>query len=288
MYNHFLDTFVCVVEDGSYNKASKRLFISPVAIKKQIDSLEESLGFPLFEKSAKGVTLTEAGNEFYEFAKMYIALSKREIEKISSKVFSSNNYIKILDPVYGNEIIKDQIYQKIKNNDVQVHFNPVKYEEEINLTTFNNLMKNSDVLLSPRAESLDKKYLFVPITSVPICALISTKNKLSKKKKVTLKDLSKLNVHLWRKGIYNECDTMRKDILKQYPETNIIDGDLTSAATVLKNFELKKDCLIIIDCWGNFTSALVTVPIEDYEIECGMYYKKRDEKRLEKFIKLFK
>ena len=46
MYNPQLDTFLCVAESGSFNKAAEKLYISPPAVIKQrmgrfVASLEE-------------------------------------------------------------------------------------------------------------------------------------------------------------------------------------------------------------------------------------------------------
>lgn len=43
MYNHQLDTFIKVADSGSFNKASEELFVSPNAVMKQINLLENSL-----------------------------------------------------------------------------------------------------------------------------------------------------------------------------------------------------------------------------------------------------
>lgn len=43
MYNPLLDTFLAVVECGSFTKAADRLYISPTAVMKQMNSLEEHL-----------------------------------------------------------------------------------------------------------------------------------------------------------------------------------------------------------------------------------------------------
>ena len=56
MYNHQLDTFIVVADSGSFNKAAEALFISPPAVIKQINLLEEShvdfrcIDFPWFCK----------------------------------------------------------------------------------------------------------------------------------------------------------------------------------------------------------------------------------------------
>ena len=43
MYNPQLETFLCVAEAGSFNKAAEKLYISPPAVIKQINLLEGDL-----------------------------------------------------------------------------------------------------------------------------------------------------------------------------------------------------------------------------------------------------
>lgn len=54
---------------GSISKAAEALYISQPAITKSIKKLETELGITLFNRSPKGVTLTENGKVFYEFVK---------------------------------------------------------------------------------------------------------------------------------------------------------------------------------------------------------------------------
>ena len=61
MYNPQLDTFICVVEAGSFSKAAEELYISAPAVIKQINSLENSLNLQLFERTHRGLIITEAG-----------------------------------------------------------------------------------------------------------------------------------------------------------------------------------------------------------------------------------
>ena len=51
MYNPQLETFMCVVESGSFSKAAEKLYISSPAVIKQINSLEASLGVQLFSRT---------------------------------------------------------------------------------------------------------------------------------------------------------------------------------------------------------------------------------------------
>src|SRR5262245_39388474 len=65
--------YVGVSEAGSLLKASTRLHIAQPALGAQITALEDEVGARLFERSSRGVTLTEAGKAFLEHAKVVLA-----------------------------------------------------------------------------------------------------------------------------------------------------------------------------------------------------------------------
>ena len=81
MYNPQLTTFISVAENGSFTKAADALFITPTAVMKQINTLEERLGIALFDRTNHGLQLTEAGKSFLQDAKYIIDYSDRAIEK---------------------------------------------------------------------------------------------------------------------------------------------------------------------------------------------------------------
>lgn len=61
LYNPQLDTFLRVADAGSFSKAAEEAYITPTAVIKQINLLEESLDVKLFDRSHRGLTLTKAG-----------------------------------------------------------------------------------------------------------------------------------------------------------------------------------------------------------------------------------
>ena len=54
-----------IVQLKSFNKAAEQCFVSTSTLTRQIAAMESEIGFPIFERSAFGVTLTSQGEAFY-------------------------------------------------------------------------------------------------------------------------------------------------------------------------------------------------------------------------------
>lgn len=61
-----LKSFIIAAKCGSFQKAAEQLFLSSTALIKQINGLEEELGFKLFIRTNRGILLTESGKYFYD------------------------------------------------------------------------------------------------------------------------------------------------------------------------------------------------------------------------------
>ncbi len=61
-----LPFFIEVVKCGSFSKAAERLNITKSAVSKRVNQLEESLGIKLLHRTTRKLTLTEAGNRYYQ------------------------------------------------------------------------------------------------------------------------------------------------------------------------------------------------------------------------------
>ena len=61
--------FVAVGEEQHYGRAAQRLRVAQPALSRQIQNLEEKIGFKLFERLPRGVRITDAGKLFLEDAR---------------------------------------------------------------------------------------------------------------------------------------------------------------------------------------------------------------------------
>lgn len=67
-----METFVSVVEAGSFSAAARRMNIGQPAVSKSVSQLEKKLGVRLLLRSTRGLSITDAGQKFYEHAKVAI------------------------------------------------------------------------------------------------------------------------------------------------------------------------------------------------------------------------
>lgn len=79
-----METFVRIAETGSFSTAARHLNIGQPATSKCIAKLEDRLGVSLLMRSTRGVTLTEAGRQFYKRA-------RRAIEEAEAADFAARS-----------------------------------------------------------------------------------------------------------------------------------------------------------------------------------------------------
>jgi DNA-binding transcriptional LysR family regulator len=63
-----MQTFIRVIEKGSFSAVAKERGIGQPAISKQMSALEDELGTELLHRTSRSISLTEAGRDFYESA----------------------------------------------------------------------------------------------------------------------------------------------------------------------------------------------------------------------------
>ena len=83
MDNQNLKAFITVAEMGSFSEAADRLYLTQSAISKRIALLEQQIGKRLFDRIARQVSLTEAGNELLPRARRILQEYENALQAIN-------------------------------------------------------------------------------------------------------------------------------------------------------------------------------------------------------------
>jgi LysR family glycine cleavage system transcriptional activator len=102
---HLFSIFEASARLESFKLASEELFITPSAVSHQIKSLEEYVGFPLFIRKSRGVSLNSAGKMYLSYVQQGIELLEQGTKAVKRKHLSPNLKISTFATMATNVIL---------------------------------------------------------------------------------------------------------------------------------------------------------------------------------------
>jgi LysR family transcriptional regulator, glycine cleavage system transcriptional activator len=125
-----LRTFEVAARHLSFTKAAAELHVTQGAVSQQIKQLEISLGFPLFHRGARGLTLTEKGRDLAETAESAFRRLFDKVEELRQKeeggiltvTVSPSLAVKWLIPRLG------RFYQRHPEVDLRIRPDPTRVD----------------------------------------------------------------------------------------------------------------------------------------------------------------
>lgn len=87
--------FVVVAEELNFRRAAERLFISQPPLSRQIRDLEEELGVPLFQRTARSLVLTEAGKLFLPEARAVILRAEQAVQAVRTQAKKERAHLRV-------------------------------------------------------------------------------------------------------------------------------------------------------------------------------------------------
>ena len=289
MYNPQLETFLCVAEAGSFNKAAEQLYISPPAVIKQINLLEDSLGLRLFVRTHRGLALTKAGQSLYQDAKYIIQYCKDSVTRAKNAMQECENLIRIgTSPMTPAQVLVD-LWPR-----AQVYCPGTKFQ----LIPFENTPENAREILANLGQNIDvvagifdetmlnlRQCAGLEISKEPICCAVSVHHRLAQKNALTIRDLYGEDLMLMRRGWSRYVDLLRDDLWKNHPQICIIDFDFYDMAA-FNQCENNQCVLMAVDNWRYVHPLLKILPVDwGYTIPFGLLHSPAPSPIVRQFLK---
>ncbi len=184
-----------VARAGSLSKASEALLIAQPNLSRSIKELEADLGIVLFERTAKGMTLTAEGEEFIGYAKgilkqidhverVYRDGAKKKLRfsiSVPRACYISEAFTQFSKSISDDPV---ELFYKETNSQRTIH-NLVNHDYKLGIIRY---AENYENYFSAMLE--EKGLTSEMVTEFSYCLLLSKANPLAKQKRITFDDLS--------------------------------------------------------------------------------------------------
>ena len=130
-----LKIFHAVAEAGSFTSSTVNLNLSQSAISRQIQSLEDDLKVKLFERHARGLTLTESGEYVYKTANEVIGKLKEVETTLSDKKSKPSGKLTVTTVIsFGTTWLTPRIQEFMQLNP-EIEIELIFDDKELDLST---------------------------------------------------------------------------------------------------------------------------------------------------------
>ena len=199
---------VTVADKGTISEASKELFISQPSLTKAIKELENEMQITIFNRTNKGIVVSNVGDEFLAYARQVLEQAslleerflnlKKQSPRFSVSTqhysFAVNAFVDVIREFGGNQY--DFTLRETQTYEIIEDVSRLKSEIGILYTS----SKNQEVIMKLiKQNSLDFQELFIAKPHV----FISSKHPLSDREVLTLEELDDYPYLSFEQGDYN-------------------------------------------------------------------------------------
>ncbi|HOO91302.1 MAG TPA: LysR family transcriptional regulator, partial [Syntrophales bacterium] len=78
-----MEALIRLVEEQSFSRAAKKMYLTQPSLTKHIKNLEETIGTLLVDRKSRGISLTPEGKILYEYARRVFKMVDEAKEKIA-------------------------------------------------------------------------------------------------------------------------------------------------------------------------------------------------------------
>ena len=290
MYSRELITFITVADKGSFLKAAEELYYTtPATVMNRINTLEQTVGVKLFERTNQGVILTAAGRSLYDDAKKIVELSDSAIARAKEIEKSEQAIIRV-----GTSILRPcktlvDLWARIDDGTLPYRIRIVPIEDEPN-SLDTALLKQIDCFVSPcDATDWQEKFNVLLLEQMPCRIAVPRKHRLAKKTRLYWSDLDGENFMIIKQGLSPILDAMRDEILSKHPNIKIVDAPSRYDTPIFNECEQMNYLMETLDIWKDVHPSLITLPMEwDYIMPYGVVYSKNPTPAVQSFIENIK
>jgi len=239
--------FVAVAEEENVSRAALKLHVSQPGISRQIQDLEDEIGFQLFERSAKSLKLTVAGKVFLAEAKSVLLHADDAVKKARAVSGGTNGEVNVgYAPSLTVQILPQALrtFQE-KFPGVRVALHDLSTEEM--LAQLGEKKLQVALTVRPPAKLL-RGLNFEELARYEMCVAVAPKNPLAKLKFISLEQISREPLIAYSRKDYPEYHAMLKKLFATVGRKPKIVGEHDGVTSILAVVESSHGFALVPSC----------------------------------------
>ena len=179
--------FVAVAEELHFGRAARALHISQPPLSRQIPDLERNVGTLLLNRSAKSVTLTEAGKVFLEESKRILAQVYRSVEAVRRATAGETGRLEVGFSAFFDFYLLPSLRHILaqRYREAEITFHRLSTEEQVRLLRTGALDVGLVMLPVENADQINIEQLF----RLPAVALVSENHAVACRSEISLREV---------------------------------------------------------------------------------------------------
>lgn len=288
MYNSALITFIRVADEGSFTRAAGEMYLSPTAVMKQINALEQHLGVQLFTRTSHGVQLTPGGKIIYRDAQKIIRFSRRSVEEARAAMAAEEKVFCVGTSLLNPAKVFMDLWAKAGEQfpGYRLHLVPFEDDHDGILGVIGSLGEKFDFLVGvcDSRQWLDQCQM-LPLGHYRKMVALPRSHPLANRERLTLDDLEGETLMMVPEGDSGVNDQIRAMLRSQHPGIRIEDTSQFYDVSVFNRCAETGKPLLTLECWKDVHPALKTLPVEwDYTIPYGLLYSLHPPEDVERYV----
>jgi DNA-binding transcriptional LysR family regulator len=181
--------FVQVAEEQHYGRAAERLRVAQPALSRQIQDLEEEIGFKLFDRLPRGVKLSTAGKLFMEDARRILEQVNEATGRAKRVASGQSGTLRVgfVESVSWHGVVPDSFRQfRERQPDVELQLKPASSMEQTEAVHAGRL----DAAFVFAIAHIGRELAQLPVASLNLMLAAPKGHPLTKLKKLRLRDLT--------------------------------------------------------------------------------------------------
>lgn len=273
----------CVLElSGTLNfsRAAENLFISQPSLTYQLQCLEEEIGFKIFDRTAKSVSITPAGTQFCIALRRIKSDLKVAIEEGQNIGLRYSEALNVCLPMRSCIFFLPQIIRKFEDTMPNVSLNIKFIYDETRIDSF--LRKEQDIIFARDSEiSRFSSVVAAPLFKSRFYVILRKDDPLANRDVITSSDLSGRTFMIGG-GSPSEMIPIQNRIMK---ETSVTVLNCPDHETALLNVAAGIGTCLSPGFADNHSGEFARVPFDCKEtINCVLSYHKDDKRKSTKYF----